>query len=116
MLLAAVGLYGVMASIVSQRTHELGLRMALGATTGDVGRLVLRQGMQLAVAGIAAGLAGSLITAGALRGLLYGIGPADPGPLGAAVAVLLGVVWLACYVPARRAVRVSPLIALRAES
>jgi hypothetical protein len=116
MLLAAVGLYGVMASIVSQRTHELGLRMALGATTGDVGRLVLRQGMQLAVAGIAAGLVGSLITAGALRGLLYGIGPTDPGPLGAAVTVLLGVVWLACYVPARRAVRVSPLIALRAES
>ncbi|HSY83287.1 MAG TPA: ABC transporter permease [Gemmatimonadaceae bacterium] len=116
MLLAAVGLYGVMASIVSQRTHELGLRMALGATTGDVGRLVLRQGMQLAVVGIAAGLAGSLITAGALRGLLYGIGPTDPGPLGAAVAVLLGVVWLACYVPSRRAVRVSPLIALRAES
>ena len=116
MLLAAVGLYGVMASIVSQRTHELGLRMALGATTGDVGRLVLRQGMRLAVAGIAAGLVGSLITAGALRGLLYGIGPTDPGPLGVAVAVLLGVVWLACYVPARRAVRVSPLVALRAES
>ena len=115
MLLAAVGLYGVMASTVAQRTNELGLRMALGATGGDIGRLILNEGVSLALVGVVVGLVGSLATAGAMRGLLYGIAPTDPATLAVAVVVLLGVVCLACYVPARRAVRVSPLIALRSE-
>jgi len=116
MLLAAVGLYGVLASTVAQRTHELGLRMALGATGGDIGRLVLQEGLSLALVGVAIGLIGSVVSAGALRGLLYGIAPTDPLTLAGAVITLIAVVLLACYIPARRAIGVSPLIALRSES
>jgi ABC-type antimicrobial peptide transport system permease subunit len=112
-LLGAIGLYGVMSYAVSQRVPEIGLRMALGATQRSVVRLVVRQGMKLALAGAGAGLAGSFALTRVLEGLLYDVSPADPLTLAAACLALLGVAWLAALLPARRAARVDPLAALR---
>ena len=113
--LAAVGIYGVLAFAVSQRTHEIGIRMALGAQRRDVLSLVLRQGMRLASAGIALGFAFSFALTRLLRSLLFGISPTDPLTF-AAIPVLLAVVaMLASYLPARRAARVDPMVALRCE-
>jgi putative ABC transport system permease protein len=115
LLLAAVGLYGVLAYLVAQRTHEIGIRIALGAARARVMRLVLGQGLALAGAGLALGLAGAAGATRALRGMLFGVAPTDAAVY-AALALLLGAVaLLACWLPARRAVRVDPMVALRAE-
>ncbi|HTM25478.1 MAG TPA: ABC transporter permease [Vicinamibacterales bacterium] len=115
LVLAAVGIYGVMAFLVTQRTREIGIRMALGARAADVMRLVLAEGMAPVIAGGAAGLAGSLAATRALQTLLYGVTPLDTPSVAAAPAILVGVALLACVLPARRALRVDPLVALRDE-
>ena len=113
--LAALGIYGVVSYVVSQRTREIGIRMALGATTPGILRLVLSYGVLLTVAGVALGVAGSFALTGVLRGILFGASTADPIVF-ASVSLLLGVVSVAaCYAPARRAVRVEPIVALREE-
>ncbi len=111
--LAAVGLYGVVAYTVSQRTQEIGLRMAIGAEPRDVLRMVIGGGMRMAVAGVVIGLAGALALTGLVASMLFGVTAFDPVSYLATAAVLLGVSALACYVPARRAMAVDPLVALR---
>jgi len=113
--LAVSGLFGVIACSVSQRTREVGIRMALGARRGDVQRLVLRQGMKLAGMGMGFGLIGALAAAQLLRGLLFGISPADPVTFLIVPPFMLSVAFVACWLPARRAARVDPIVALRAE-
>ncbi len=119
LLLAAVGLYGVMAYNVTQRTHEIGLRMALGAQRGDVLGLVLRQGMLMALLGVVAGVGGALALGRAMSQMmaqmLFGVQPLDPVTYVAIPGVLLAVALLACLIPAQRATRVDPLQALRYE-
>ena len=115
LLLSAVGLYGLTATTVRQQTRELGVRIALGASPARVGRLVLRQAFAVAALGAAVGLAGALGTSRLLRSLLFEVSPADPGVLAGVCAVLLTVALLAAYAPARRATRVDPVEALRAE-
>ncbi|MBX3744797.1 MAG: ABC transporter permease [Verrucomicrobiae bacterium] len=115
LVLAVSGLFGVIAYSVSQRTREVGIRMALGARRSDVQRLVLRQGMRLAGAGIVVGLPGALATTQWLRSLLFGISPTDPLTFLSIPLLLLAVAWSACWLPARRAARVDPMVALRAE-
>jgi len=115
LLLAALGIYGVISYSVSQRTRELGIRIALGATQDRVVRLVLGQGVLLTVSGVAVGLVGAFWLVKLLTSLLFGIGAADTATFAAVGAVLLGVAALASYVPARRAARVDPVIAMRAD-
>jgi len=115
LLLAAVGLYSVLAYVVAQRTGEIGLRMALGAQRGQVLSLVLSQGMRLVALGLALGLAASAGTAQLMRALLFAVGPLDPLVFAGVPALFAGVALLACWLPARRATRVDPIIALRAE-
>jgi putative ABC transport system permease protein len=113
--LACVGLYGIMAYSVNQRRHEIGLRMALGAAPRSISRLILRQGMTLACAGVAAGLAASLAVGHVLAGFLYGVGGVDPLTFIVVSLILITVALAACYIPARRAARVDPMVALRYE-
>ncbi|HEX2187673.1 MAG TPA: ABC transporter permease [Longimicrobiaceae bacterium] len=113
--LAAVGLYGVMSFDVARRSQEIGVRMALGAQAGSVLRLVLRQGLGLALVGVALGVVGSLLLADLIRSQLYGTSAVDPVTFVGVVVVLLGVAVLASLVPARRATRVNPLTAMRSE-
>jgi putative ABC transport system permease protein len=115
LLLASVGLYGVMALTVTQRTRELGIRLALGAQRADVFRLVLSQGMLLVVAGLIIGLLGALGAGRGLQSVLYGVGGFDAPALSVALLALAMVALIACWLPARRATRVDPMVALRAE-
>ncbi|MGH9593430.1 MAG: FtsX-like permease family protein, partial [Bryobacteraceae bacterium] len=115
LLLAAVGIYGVVAYAVSLRTHEFGIRIALGAGRGDVLRLVLRHGARLAMLGVAIGLVGSLAATRLIQTLLFGVESYDPATFASVAALLSGVALLACWLPARRATRVDPIVALRFE-
>ncbi|HZN02767.1 MAG TPA: FtsX-like permease family protein, partial [Candidatus Polarisedimenticolia bacterium] len=115
LLLSGVGLFGLMAFLVAQRTRDIGVRLALGARRRDILGLVVGRAMLLTSIGVAAGLAGALALAGAIRSMLYGVGARDPLTL-AATALLLGLVaLLACWIPARRAARIDPMVALRCE-
>ena len=113
--LAMIGVYGVMSYSVSQRANEIGIFMALGAQRGDVLRLVMKQGMGMALSGAALGVLAALALGRVVSGLLFGVSGRDPTTLAVVTGILTVVAWLACYVPARRATRVDPLVALRHE-
>jgi putative ABC transport system permease protein len=115
LLLAGIGIYGVISYVVSERSHEIGIRLALGAQRANIMKMVLRQGLVLALWGAGAGLVGAAIVSRLIAGLLYGISPGDPLTFIGVALLLLAIALLACYVPARRAMRVDPMVALRYE-
>jgi putative ABC transport system permease protein len=115
LLLAALGIYGVISYIVAGRTHEIGIRRALGAQRADILRIVLRQGLSLAIAGAALGIAGALVVSRFMAGLLYGVTPRDPLTFAGVAVLLIFVALCASYIPACRALRVDPVVALRYE-
>jgi len=114
-LLAAVGIYGVISYIVAQRTHEVGIRIALGAGRNDVLKMIIRQGLSPAMVGIVIGVAGASGMAHFLSSMLFGVKPTDPLTFIAVAVLLAAVAVLACYIPARRATKVDPMVALRHE-
>jgi putative ABC transport system permease protein len=114
-VLAAVGIYGVMSYTVSQRTQEIGVRVALGAQVASVRRMILGQTLKLTLIGVALGLAGSFVVARFLTSLLFGVGMYDPLTFLGVAALLVAVALAASYIPARRAMRVDPIVALRYE-
>ena len=115
LLLAAVGTYSVMSYAVSRRTHEIGVRIALGAGRTEITRMVIRDGLRLALLGVSAGTVIALLATDLLRHLLIGVGPRDPAAFAAAAALLSIVAVAACLIPARRAARVDPMVAMRTE-
>ncbi|MFN7949055.1 MAG: ABC transporter permease [Blastocatellia bacterium] len=115
LLLSATGIYGVMSYLVAQRTREIGIRMALGAERNEVLKLMLRQGLTLALAGVTLGLVGSIAVTRVMQSLLYGISATDPATFVVVALLLIAVALAACWIPARRATRVDPVIALRSE-
>jgi ABC-type antimicrobial peptide transport system permease subunit len=115
LLLAATGVYGVVAYSVAQRTNEIGVRMAVGATSGQVATMVMREGAGLGVLGLILGLSGAYAVSGVLTRFLYGVAPTDGISFALAAACLLLVALVATYLPARRAMRVDPMVAVRAE-
>jgi putative ABC transport system permease protein len=114
-LLTAIGIYGVMSYAVTQRTREIGIRMALGADRHDVLGLVLRQGVTMVMLGLSVGVIAALLMTRVLRTLLFGVSPTDPAVFAGIIVLLSTTAALATYVPARRATRVDPLVALRDE-
>jgi putative ABC transport system permease protein len=115
LLLAAIGIYGVMSYSFSQRTHEVGIRIALGAQRLDILRLALGEGMGIVLIGLASGLAGAVIMTRFFQSMLFDVAPTDPVTFLCVSTILAGVALLACYIPAKRATRVDPLVALREE-
>jgi putative ABC transport system permease protein len=115
LMLAALGLYGVMAFAVTQRQQEIGIRMAIGAQRRDILQMILRDGLKLVVIGVVVGLAGSLMFDRLLQGLLFGVSAYDPLTFVAIAGLLTVIATLACFLPARRATKVDPMVALRAE-
>jgi putative ABC transport system permease protein len=113
--LAGVGIYGVVSYAVTQRTREIGLRIALGANRAEVRGMVVRQALLPVLAGAVVGLAGALALGRLLTALLFDVRPTDPWTLGSVALLLLGIAWLASWLPARRAARLSPIAALRTE-
>ena len=113
LVLAASGLYGLVAHSVTERTHEIGVRMALGANRADVVRLVIRDGLSMTVVGVVAGLAGAAALSKFLEGLVFGVDPMDPATFALVVVMLMATALAACYLPAWRATRIAPVTALR---
>jgi putative ABC transport system permease protein len=113
LVMSAIGIYGVLAFGVAQRVREFGIRQALGADRGSILSLVLRQGLRTTTIGIVIGLAGALALTRYLQSLMFGVSPSDPAVFASVTALLFSVALLACYVPARRATRVDPMVALR---
>jgi ABC-type antimicrobial peptide transport system permease subunit len=115
LLLASIGVYGLLSQSVAQRTRELGVRIAVGARPGDVYRLVVGEGLRLTAIGLSAGVVMALVASRSVAALLYGIAPTDIATFAAVIGTLLTVAIAASYLPARRAMRVSPIDALRSE-
>ena len=115
LLLASIGIYGLIQYSTTQRTHEIGIRMAVGAQRGDIFRMIVREGLSLSLAGLAVGLVGALWLSQVLSGFLFGVTATDPATFVIVSVVLTGVALAGCYFPARRAAHVDPLVALRYE-
>jgi putative ABC transport system permease protein len=115
LLLATAGVFGVVAYSVSRRTREIGVRIALGAASGDVLGMILGQGLRTILVGVAIGIAGSLALTRAVESLLFGVTATDPLTFGGVTLLLIAAALLACYIPARRATKVDPMVALRYE-
>jgi ABC-type antimicrobial peptide transport system permease subunit len=115
LLLATIGIHGLVAYSVAQRTREIGIRMALGAESNSVLLLVTQRGLRLATIGIVIGVAGAFALSQAIRAMLYGTSPTDPIVFGGSALLLAGIVLVASYIPARRATRVDPMVALRVD-